>query len=144
MAARHAAGLEANPLRLLDLGLGSGADLENIRAALGQRTLELFGVDSYEPNVRASRDRGVNVVSLDIEREPLPFADASIDLVVANQILEHTKEIFWIVSETARVLKSEAPSWVCPTSRRFTAAPCFSSECSLLPSMCSAPTSGVS
>jgi SAM-dependent methyltransferase len=104
MAVRHAAGLEEKPLRLLDLGLGSGADLENIRAALGHRTLELFGVDSYEPNVRAGRERGVKVVSIDIEREPLPFADASFDLVVANQILEHTKEIFWIVSEAARVL----------------------------------------
>ena len=105
MAARHAAGLGANPLRLLDLGLGSGADLENIRAALGRRTLVLFGVDSYEPNVRAGQGRGVEVFSLDIEREPLPFDDASIHLVVANQVLEHTKEIFWIVSEAARVLE---------------------------------------
>lgn len=105
MAARHAAGLAASPLRLLDLGLGSGADLENIRAALGHRTLALFGVDSYEPNVQAGRDRGVEVFSLDIEREPLPFGDASLHLVVANQVLEHTKEIFWIVSEAARVLE---------------------------------------
>lgn len=105
MAARHAAGLGANPLRVLDLGLGSGADLENVRAALGHRTLELFGVDSYEPNVQAGRERGVEVFSLDIEREPLPFRDACLHLVVANQVLEHTKEIFWIVSEAARVLE---------------------------------------
>jgi SAM-dependent methyltransferase len=105
MAVRHAAGLAASPLRLLDLGLGSGADLENIRAALGQRATALFGVDSYEPNVRAGRDRGVEAFSLDIEGERLPFDDASFHLVVANQILEHTKEVFWIVSEAARVLE---------------------------------------
>jgi len=105
MAARHAVDLGADPLRVLDLGLGAGADLENVRARLGQRTLELFGVDSYEPNVQAGRERGVEVFSLDIEREPLPFRDASLHLVVANQVLEHTKEIFWIASEAARVLE---------------------------------------
>jgi SAM-dependent methyltransferase len=105
MAVQHAAGLAASPLRILDLGLGSGADLENIRAALGQRATALFGVDSYGPNVRAGRDRCVEVASVDIEREPLPFHDASFHLVVANQVLEHTKEIFWIVSEAARVLE---------------------------------------
>lgn len=107
MARRHAGAPGDEPLRVLDLGLGSGADLENIRSALGGRALELFGVDSYEPNVRAGRDRGVQVVSLDLERDRLPFADASLDLVVANQVLEHTKEIFWIASEAARVLKRD-------------------------------------
>jgi len=107
MARRHAGDPGAETLRVLDLGLGSGADLENIRAAMGGRTIEPFGVDSYEPNVHAGRDRGVEVVSLDLERDRLPFADASLDLVVANQVLEHAKEIFWIVSETARVLKRD-------------------------------------
>lgn len=107
MARRHAGAPRAEPLRVLDLGFGSGADLENIRAGMDGRAMELFGVDSYEPNVRAGRNRGVEVVSLDLERDRLPFTDASLDLVVANQVLEHTKEIFWIVSEAARVLKRD-------------------------------------
>jgi len=41
---------------------------------------------------------------LDIERGVFPFANESIDVVVANQILEHTKEIFWIFHEITRVL----------------------------------------
>lgn len=105
MARRHAGAASAEPLRVLDLGLGSGADLENIRTALAGRKLKLMGVDSYEPNLRAARERDVEVASLNLEREPLPFATASLDMVVANQVLEHTKEIFWIVSEAARVLK---------------------------------------
>ncbi len=105
MAARQAEGLRSAPVRVLDLGLGSGADLENIRAALAGREVALSGVDSYEPNVLRARERGVEVWSLDIEREALPVPDASLDLVVANQVLEHTKELFWIVSEAGRALK---------------------------------------
>ncbi len=105
MAKRHVTNLPEASLAVLDLGLGSGADLENVRAALAPRRLSLFGVDSYEPNVRSARERGVAVASVDIEREALPYEDASMDLVMANQVLEHTKEIFWIVSEVTRVLK---------------------------------------
>jgi SAM-dependent methyltransferase len=106
MAKRQAKTLPGDPIRILDLGLGSGADLENIRNALTGREVALYGVDSYEPNVARGRQRGVEVWSLDIERAPLPIADASLDLVVANQVLEHTKEIFWILSEAGRVLKA--------------------------------------
>jgi len=105
MATRQAERTSTGPVRVLDLGLGSGADLENVRSALKGRELVLCGVDSHEPNVLRGRERGVDVVSLDIEREALPYADESVDLVVANQVLEHTKEVFWIVSEVARVLK---------------------------------------
>ena len=45
------------------------------------------------------------MVGLDLERDALPFAAATIDVVIANQILEHTKEVFWIWHEIARVLR---------------------------------------
>jgi SAM-dependent methyltransferase len=105
MAKRQADAIPGGPVHVLDLGLGSGSDLENIRSALAGREVVLHGVDSYEPNVVRARERGVEVWSLDIEREALPVADASLDLVVANQVLEHTKEIFWILSEAGRVLR---------------------------------------
>ena len=40
-----------------------------------------------------------------IERDELPLADGEADLIIANQILEHTKEIFWIFHEVSRSLK---------------------------------------
>jgi SAM-dependent methyltransferase len=40
-----------------------------------------------------------------IERDSLPLADGSADLIIANQVLEHTKEIFWIFHEVSRSLK---------------------------------------
>jgi predicted SAM-dependent methyltransferase len=44
-------------------------------------------------------------VACDIECDRFPFADETVDLVVANQILEHVNEIFWVLHECARVLR---------------------------------------
>lgn len=49
--------------------------------------------------------QGLTVHRLDIEREPLPFDDGQVDAIIANQILEHTKELFWILHQCARVLR---------------------------------------
>ncbi len=43
--------------------------------------------------------------TLDIERSRLPFPNEGVDLFVANQVLEHTKEIFWIFHEVTRALR---------------------------------------
>ena len=40
-----------------------------------------------------------------IERDRLPLTDGQADLIIANQVLEHTKEIFWIFHEVSRSLK---------------------------------------
>jgi predicted SAM-dependent methyltransferase len=42
---------------------------------------------------------------LNIERDSLPFEPNSIDLIIANQVLEHTKEVFWIFDQVFRALK---------------------------------------
>lgn len=90
------------PGSVLDIGLGRGDDLINIRDAC-RTPPELFGIECHPANIEQALGRGIQVASLDLEREELPFEDGSFDVVVANQILEHTKEIFFIVSELARV-----------------------------------------
>jgi len=66
---------------------------------------ELFGVDSSHLNLDKLKDLGIETRVLNIETNDLPFADNSIDLIIANQVLEHTKEIFWINHEIFRCLK---------------------------------------
>jgi SAM-dependent methyltransferase len=56
----------------------------------------------YAANLLAHADR---VAVLNIERDALPVPDGSVDLIIANQILEHTKEIFWIFHEVSRSLR---------------------------------------
>ena len=103
-AGRHAARGEG-PLKILDVGLGTAADILNVRAALAPLPCELFGIDAFEPNLAAARGHGISVSTVDIERDALPYAAAFLDIVIANQVVEHTKEIFWIFSEFSRVLK---------------------------------------
>jgi SAM-dependent methyltransferase len=104
-------GLEFGPpgqaVMVLDLGMGGGDDLINIRKALEPRPTELHGIDSHAPHVAAARARGIHPHEANIERDVLPFGDQSFDLVVANQVIEHTKDLFWIFSEISRVLRPE-------------------------------------
>jgi SAM-dependent methyltransferase len=95
-------------VRVLDIGLGGAKDLTNIRSAIekvSSATVSLHGVEVYPPNVERAQALGIEVYQLDIERSSLPLADKFIDIVVANQIVEHVKEVFWIFSEISRVLK---------------------------------------
>lgn len=89
--------------RVLDIGAGTGADLLAARAI--EPTAELHAIEVFPPNVEALRNEGVYVTGLDLERDRLPFDEHTVDVVIANQILEHAKEIFWIFHEISRVLR---------------------------------------
>jgi SAM-dependent methyltransferase len=93
--------------RILDVGAGHGADLANIACKLSKaaNAPELCAIETFPAAIEKLKTLGVSVHSVDIERESLPFREAYFDLVICNQVLEHTKEIFWIVSELTRVTK---------------------------------------
>lgn len=94
-------------LNILDLGAGQGKDLINIKMILEQNGGEysLYAIEEWEPYCKILHKEGIDTKQIDIEREALPFKNQSIDIVVVNQVLEHTKEIFWIMSEVSRILK---------------------------------------
>lgn len=104
--------VDRSEVKVLDLGAGSGIDLVNAKKQLEKKCkcIKMFGVETYEPNCMNLRKKGIEVIKLDIEKGVLPFEDGELDIVIANQIIEHTKEIFWIFSEISRVLK---PNGVC-------------------------------
>jgi len=93
--------------RVLDIGVGSGTDIMNIKNILPDKNPELFGIECYKPSAEAARLKGITVFEINIEREKIPAPDSYYDVIVCNQIIEHTKEIFWIFSEIHRVLKNE-------------------------------------
>lgn len=88
---------------ILDVGAGYGKDLLAVKRALPGATLA--AVEGYPGAVAFLRESGVDVTSIDLERDPLPFADGSFDVVMCNQVIEHVKELFWLVSELTRVCK---------------------------------------
>jgi ubiquinone/menaquinone biosynthesis C-methylase UbiE len=88
---------------IVDVGAGHGFDLELARAVNPQASL--VAVETHPPNIAELESRGITVYPVDIERQKLPLGDAIVDVIIANQILEHTKEVFWILHEITRVLK---------------------------------------
>lgn len=87
----------------VDLGCGGGDDLMVVAARNPQAAL--YGIDFGEWNFEQLKARGIRPLSVNVEKERLPFDDNTLDLVIANQFLEHTKEIFWINHEIFRCLK---------------------------------------
>jgi hypothetical protein len=88
---------------ILDIGAGSGADL-SIAKEIHPHAKPL-GVEGFSPYAQKLRSQGVNIYELNIEKDPLPFEAESIDVVMANQVLEHIKEIFWIFDQLSKVIK---------------------------------------
>jgi SAM-dependent methyltransferase len=89
-----------SPSSVLDIGAGAGRDLaltKQIHPGIRTMAVECF-------NTERLRQRFDAVHELNIERDPLPLASCSVDLVIANQVLEHLKEIFWVWHEVSRVL----------------------------------------
>jgi SAM-dependent methyltransferase len=88
---------------VVDLGAGGGRDLAVVRRLHPRATLiAVEGGREYAKNLEGKADR---IVVANIERDRLPLATGEADLIIANQILEHTKEIFWIFHEVSRSLK---------------------------------------
>lgn len=92
----------SSPNNIVDIGAGQGKDLEIARKIWPNANL--IGIESWPSNITKLQNDGVHAISLNLEKDLLPFDKESIDVVIANQILEHCKEIFWIFHEVARTL----------------------------------------
>jgi SAM-dependent methyltransferase len=88
---------------VVDLGAGSGRDLEIVRRLHPQA--KLIAVEGGMEYAQALAGKADKIHVANIERDELPLADGQADLIIANQVLEHTKEIFWIFHEVSRSLK---------------------------------------
>jgi len=88
---------------VVDIGAGWGRDLELARTVCGGG--DLFALECDQAKIEALKGLGYITHKVNIEEERLPLTDESADVVIANQVLEHIKEIFWIFHEVARILK---------------------------------------
>lgn len=88
---------------LLDVGCWDGAGTLRYGEALGGATLR--GVEVFAAQAREAEGRGVEVARVDLEARPFPWPDASADVVVCNQVLEHLKNVWLPMSEMHRVLR---------------------------------------
>ena len=86
--------------RVLDLGCGGGEMLEHLQRTRG---CSGYGVEIADANVHACVQRGVNVVQLNLEEGLALFDDASFDVVLQLQTLQHLRNTEHMLRETARV-----------------------------------------
>lgn len=88
---------------VLDMGAGSGLDLDLARSV--NSSARLLAVEVFEDNITALKKKDIEVLQFNIEKDRIPLEDRSTDIIIANQIMEHTKEIFWIFHEISRILR---------------------------------------
>ena len=105
---RYACRSKKQTFSVLDIGAGSGDDLLNCRKALNScgRDCRLYAIECYEPNVKILKEKGITVRSVDIEADSFGYADRQFDMIIMNQCLEHTKEVFHIFGEISRTLRT--------------------------------------
>jgi SAM-dependent methyltransferase len=88
---------------LLDVGCWDGEFSGRCGAALGAE--RMLGVEVYEGPAVEAEQRGLEVARVDLETGRLPWPDASVDVVVCNQVLEHLKNVWLPMTEMHRVLR---------------------------------------
>lgn len=101
--------LKENPdkvkIKILDIGVGEGKDIDNIRDKFKNIEFECYGIDYLIFRSNVAEKDGIKIHSFDIERNEFPFENNMFDIIICNQTLEHIKEIYWVFHEIFRLLK---------------------------------------
>src|SRR4051812_8728831 len=91
-----------SPRSLLDIGCWDGEATQLYRDILRGPA---YGIEVFCEPAASARSRGIEVAQLDLEADVFPWPEASIDVVVCNQVFEHLKNIFLPIAEIARVVR---------------------------------------
>ena len=86
--------------RVLDLGCGDGALLAYLQSTRGCTG---YGIEIDDANVLACVRRGVNVIQLNLDEGLALFDDASFDVVLQIDTLQHLRNAEVMLRETVRV-----------------------------------------
>ena len=86
--------------RVLDLGCGDGSMLAHLQK---ERGCTGYGVELDDTNVLACLERGVNVIQLNLDAGLTLFGDASFDVVLQIDTLQHLRNAETMLRETVRV-----------------------------------------
>jgi methionine biosynthesis protein MetW len=86
--------------RVLDLGCGDGALLDHLQATRGCTG---YGIELDDAKVLACLRRGINVLQFNLDEGLSLFGDASFDVVLQVDTLQHLRNTETMLRETARV-----------------------------------------
>lgn len=88
----------------LDIGAGHGSLIKKVKSKLQVTS----SVCDYTDTLMKLPDQKVDIANLN--HEPLPYPDASFDIVTATEVIEHLEDFRLVVREIHRVLR---PGGVC-------------------------------
>lgn len=117
--------MEAGPLQVADIGCGTGTQAR-LWAELGHR---VYGLDVNAPLIeiaeRRARKAGL-AIQFDVgSATELPYPDASMDVALLPELLEHVADWQGCLDEAIRILKPEGllyvstTNWLCPLQDEF-------------------------
>lgn len=86
--------------RCLDIGAGSGDLLKLLR-----QTWPAMQAEACDYHIERFALADINIVQLDLNTHPLPYTDASFDLITCSEVLEHVENYRAVLREIHRVLK---------------------------------------
>ena len=86
--------------RVLDLGCGRGELLAHL---VQHKGCTGYGIEIDDTNLQASLARGIDVIQLNLEEGLAMFGDASFDVVLQLDTLQHLRNAEKMLQETARV-----------------------------------------
>ena len=109
--------------KILDVGSGTGSFV----VACRRRGLRAFGMEPDRigqgakiTSIQIARRRLDSSVFVSAVGEKLPFPDASFDLVVMNQVIEHVADQPMVIGEAGRVVREGGLIYIaCPNYLRF-------------------------
>ena len=88
-------------LKILDIGCGEGESLYMASKIFPKSSL--YGIGG-EKSIILEKLK-VNINSIDLDCEKLPYEDSFFDLIIINHVAEHLKNIFLVFREIRRCLK---------------------------------------
>lgn len=86
---------------VLDVGTGDG----QIARVLASKGVTVFGVDPTQAQIVVAAQRGGGPAYVRSGANALPFADESVDAVIACLVFEHIDDVDGAIAEVARVLR---------------------------------------
>lgn len=87
--------------KLLDVGCGVGT----ISRQLQKQDFEVYGIDFSSVAIKKAKEKGINAIECDVDKDGIPFENNYFDVVWAGDVVEHVFDPIFLLKEISRVVK---------------------------------------